>query len=62
MSKVDGFVKSQSVRHCEESAPGGRRGNLMESMSYKERDCFALLAMTSFMAFYEAIKVENTAF
>ena len=57
--KLDEFVKSQPARHCEESAPGGRRGNLMKSMSYKERDCFALLAMTSFTTFYETIKVDD---
>ncbi|MCX5907453.1 MAG: hypothetical protein NTY64_09775 [Deltaproteobacteria bacterium] len=51
----DELVKSQSARHCEESAPGGRRGNFMKSMSYKGGDCFALLAMTSFVTFYEAI-------
>jgi hypothetical protein len=26
---IDELVKSQSARHCEESASGGRRGNLM---------------------------------
>ena len=31
----------------------------MKSMSYKERDCFALLAMTSFMTFYEPIKIDD---
>jgi hypothetical protein len=52
---LDEHVKSLSARHCEESVPGGRRGNLMKSMSYRERDCFALLAMNSFMTFYEAM-------
>jgi hypothetical protein len=28
-NKFDELVKSQSARHCEESASGGRRGNLM---------------------------------
>jgi hypothetical protein len=55
----DGFVKSPSARHCEESAPGGRRGSLMKPMSYKGRDYFALLARTSFMTFYEVITIHR---
>jgi len=58
--KVDGLVKSQSARHCEESAFGGRRGNLRKSMNYKQLDCCVLLAMTSFMIFYQFIKMENS--
>jgi hypothetical protein len=49
--KIDDLVKSRLGRHCEESARGGRRYNLMKSMSYKEQDCFAPLAMTLFRLF-----------
>jgi len=58
--KADGRVKSQSAGHCEESASGGRRGNLRKSMSYGQLDCCVLLAMTSFMIFYEFIKMGNS--
>jgi hypothetical protein len=37
-----------------------RRSNLMKSTTYKIRDCFASLAMTTLRAFYETIKVQKS--
>jgi hypothetical protein len=34
ISYIDDLVKSLLARHCEESASGGRRSNLMQSSTY----------------------------
>ena len=50
--KINGSAKSPIAGHCEESAAGRCRSNLMISETWIHKDCLAALAMTECSSVY----------